>query len=140
LVSSPERPSDPSHHGRGTGRDGLFAVPRLLATPESEWKPLIRWVEGKQYATDQEWAEVCYVPNWAGHSRKRADYRFLAIREPLRQLALGDEEKLPFPIQEFGRKGLYKLFGVVTNRRGPGDSVIWWLRERSARARKSIRR
>jgi hypothetical protein len=38
-------------------------------------------------------------PNWAGQSRKRADYRFLAIREPLRQLALGDEEKLPFPTQ-----------------------------------------
>jgi len=89
---------------------------------------------GKPYATDQEWAEVCYVPNWAGHSRKRADYRFLAIREPLRQLALGDEEKLSFPTQAFGRKGLYKLFGVVTNRRGPGDGVIWWLRERCGKS------
>jgi hypothetical protein len=106
----------------------------VLATPESEWKPLIRWVEGKPYATDQEWAEVCYVPNWAGHSRKRADYRFLAIREPLRQLALGDEEKLPFPTQAFGRKGLHKLFGVVTNRKGSGDDVIWWLRERCGKS------
>ena len=57
-----------------------------------------------------------YVPAWAGHSRKRADYRFLAIREPLRQLTLGDEANLPFPTQAFGQKGIHKLFGVVTNR------------------------
>jgi hypothetical protein len=106
----------------------------VLATAESEWKPLIRRVGDKSYATDQEWAEVAYVPNWAGHSRKRADYRFLAIREPLRQLALGDEEKLPFPTVGFGRKGPHKLFGVVTNRQGPGDGVIWWLRERCGKS------
>ena len=106
----------------------------VLATAESEWKPLIRMVDGKPQQTDQEWAEVGYVPNWAGHSRKRADYRFLAIREPLRQLALGDEEKLPFPTQAFGRKGVHKLFGVVTNRKGPGDGVIWWLRERCGKS------
>ena len=52
----------------------MFA--RYLAKPIPDDKP---------QQTDQEWAEVCYVPNWAGHSRKRADYRFLAIREPLRQ-------------------------------------------------------
>ena len=97
----------------------------VLATAETEWKPLVRMVDGKPQQTDQEWAEVCYVPNWAGHSRKRADYRFLAIREPLRQLALGDEAQLPFPTQEFAAKGTYKLFGVVTNRRTrrPGDLV-----------------
>ena len=102
----------------------------VLATPESEWKPLIRMVDGKPQKTDQEWADVVYVPDWAGHSRNRADYRFLAIREPLRQLALGDEAQLPFPTQAFGRKGLHKLFGVVANRKGPGDRVIWWLRAR----------
>jgi hypothetical protein len=106
----------------------------VLATAEAAWKPLIRWVDDKPYATDQEWAEVVYVPNWAGHSRKRADYRFLAIREPLRRLALGDEETLPFPTQAFGQKGLHKLFGVVTNRKGPGDGVIWWLRERCGKS------
>ena len=93
----------------------------VLATAESECRPLIRRVGDKSYATDQEWAEVAYAPNWAGHSGKRVDYRFLAIREPLRQLALGGEEKLPFPTGGFGRKGLPKLFGVVTNRQGPGD-------------------
>jgi len=106
----------------------------VQATAESEWKPLIRMFDGQPQETDQEWAEICYVPNWAGHSRKRADYRFLAIREPLRQLPLGDQAQLPFPTQEFGPKGTYKLFGVVTNRKDAGDQVIWWLRERCGKS------
>ena len=106
----------------------------VLATAQTEWKPLVRMVDGKPQQTDQEWAEVCFVPNWAGHSRKRTDYRFLAIREPLRQLALGDAAQLPFPTQEFSAKGTYKLFGMVTNRKDPGDQVIWWLRERCGKS------
>jgi hypothetical protein len=106
----------------------------VLATAESEWKPLIRMFDGQPQQTDQEWAEICYVPNWAGHSKKRADYRFLAIREPLRQLALGDEASLPFPTQAFGTKGTYKLFGVVTNKKEAGDQVIWWLRARCGKS------
>lgn len=106
----------------------------VLETAETEWKPLIRMVDDKPQQTDQEWAEVCYVPNWAGHSRKLADYRFLAIREPLRQLPLGDAAQLPFPTQEFASKGTYKLFGVVTNRKDTGDQVIWWLRERCGKS------
>ena len=105
----------------------------MRATAETAWQPLIRMVEGDPQQTDQEWAEVCYVPNWAGHSRKRADYRFLAIREPLRS-SLGDAAQLPFPTQDFASKGTYKLFGVVTNRKDSGDQVIWWLRERCGKS------
>ena len=36
--------------------------------------------------------------------------------------------------QKFGQKGTFKLFGVVTNRKGPGDQVIWWLRERCGKS------
>lgn len=132
----------------GEGKDPCFGViefaigadvteafrTAVLAMPEDAWKPLIRRVDDKPQQTDQEWAEVCYVPNWAGHSRRRADYRFLAIREPLRQLELGDEAQLPFPTQAFGQKGIHKLFGVVTNRKDAGDSVIWWLRERCGKS------
>jgi len=132
----------------GEGKDSRFGVidfaigadvseafrAAVLATAESAWRPLIRWVDGQPQQTDQEWAEVGYVPNWAGHSRNRADYRFLAIREPLRQLALGDEAKLPFPTQTFGHKGVHKVFGVVTNRKDCGDDVIWWLRERCGKS------
>jgi hypothetical protein len=80
----------------------------VLATAESEWKPLTWMLKGQPQQTGQEWAEVCYVPAWAGHSRKRADYRFLAIREPLRPREPGDPGDtalLPFPTQNFGRKG-----------------------------------
>jgi len=132
----------------GEGRDPRFGVidfaigadvteafrAAVLATPDGAWRPLIRWVDGQPQPTDQEWAEVGYVPNWAGHSRNRADCRFLAIREPLRQLALGDEAKLPFPTQAFGQKGIHKLFDVVTNRKDCGDDVIWWLRERCGKS------
>ncbi len=132
----------------GEGRDPRFGVidfaiganvseafrAAVLARADGAWKPLIRRVDGQPQRSDQEWAEVGYVPNWAGHSRNRADYRFLAIREPLRQLALGDEAKPPFPTQAFGQKGVHKLFGVVTNRKDPGDQVIWWLRERCGKS------
>ena len=107
----------------------------VLAVAETAWQPLIRRdADGHSYQTDQEWAEVCFVPNWAGYSKTRADYRFLAIREPLRELDLGDGDQLPFPTQEFARKGRFKLFGVVTNRTLPGDQVIWWLRERCGKS------
>jgi hypothetical protein len=104
----------------------------VRAVAETDWQPLYRTVEGERYRTDQEFAKVCFVP--AGHSRRRADYRFLAIREPLRQLDLGDAAQLPFPTAEFAAKGRFKLFGIVTNRTLPGDQVIWWLRERCGKS------
>jgi hypothetical protein len=104
------------------------------AVAETDWQPLYRTVEGQRYRTDQEFAEVCFVPAWAGHSRRRADYRFLAIREPLRQLDLANAAQLPFPTEEFAARGRFKLFGLVTNRTLPGDQVIWWLRERCGKS------
>jgi hypothetical protein len=76
----------------------------VLSVPETDWQPLLRGVDGAPQQTSQDWAEVPYVPNWAGHSKGRADYRFLAIREPLGQLELGDAEQLPFPTEVFGTK------------------------------------
>jgi hypothetical protein len=52
----------------------------------------------------------------------------------LRQLDLADAAQLPFPTEEFGAKGRFKLFGIVTNRTLPGDQVIWWLRERCGKS------
>jgi hypothetical protein len=102
--------------------------------PETAWRGLDRIVDGERYATDQQWAEVGYVPNWAGMSKTGPDYRFLAIREPLRELDLGDAEQLPFPTMSFGTLGRYKLFGVVTNRTLPGDALIRWQRERCGKS------
>lgn len=85
----------------------------------------------------QQWAEVCFVPEWVGHKKPREggpSYRFLAIREPLAQPELPGlekkQEELPFPTMDFGEKGRHKLFGVVTNRELPGDELIRWHRQR----------
>lgn len=106
----------------------------VAALPETAWQELDRIVEGERCATNQQWAEVVYVPNWAGMSKKAPDYRFLAIREPLRELDLGDGEQLPFPTMNFGATGRHKLFGVVTNRTLPGDELIGWLRQRCGKS------
>ena len=102
--------------------------------PEAAWQALDRIVDGERYACGQQWAEVGYVPNWAGISKTAPDYRFLAIREPLGELDLGDAEQLPFPTMSFPALGRYKLFGLVTNRTLPGDELIRWQRERCGKS------
>ena len=97
---------------------------------EKDWHSLEREVKGEKKDTGQEWAEVCFVPTWAGWSKKGPSYRFLAIRELLTQKELpGMEAQLPFPTLNWGEKK-YKLFGLVTNRDLAGDQLIWWSRER----------
>ena len=97
---------------------------------EKEWHPLDREIDGRKISTGQEWAEVCFVPNWVAAKRKGPDYRFLAIRELREQREFpGMEAQLPFPTYSFGDKQ-YKLFGLVTNRDIPGDKLIWWSRQR----------
>jgi hypothetical protein len=67
---------------------------------QSAWKPLWREQQGERVKTGQEWAEVCFVPNWIGRSKRGPEYRYLAIREPLGQIELPGMEgqrELPFP-------------------------------------------
>jgi hypothetical protein len=97
---------------------------------EGEWQPLEREVDGQKIKTEQEWAEVCFVPNWTAHKKNGPIYRYLTIREMLKQAELpGLENQLPFPSMNFGGQP-YKVFGVVTNRDIPGDKLIWWHRQR----------
>jgi hypothetical protein len=111
-----------------------------------DWKPLRpHAADGDAQEHDderqQEYAEVAFVPSWIANSRKGApEYRFIAIREPLRQLDLPHiaEPRFPFPTQEFQGAGRYKLFGVVTNRfEMPGDEVIRWHRKRCGNSEKA---
>jgi hypothetical protein len=95
----------------------------VAAVAEDQWNPLDE--------RGQQWADVCFVPNWVGHKKPQEEgprYRFLAIREPLAQPQLPGletkQEALPFPTMEFADKGRYKIFGVVTNRELPGDELI----------------
>jgi hypothetical protein len=97
---------------------------------EGEWQPLEREVDGQRVKTEQEWAEVCFVPNWTAHRKEGPTYRYIAIRELLEQAGLpGLEAQLPFPSMSFGEKR-YKVFGMVSNRDIPGDKLIWWHRGR----------
>lgn len=108
-----------------------------------EWHPLLKEIKGIIRDTGQEWAEVCYVPSWVGHKKEGPDYRYIAIREPFRQMILSDvEEKqltLPFPTMEFANEGKYKLFGVVTNwlpEEKTGNELVLWHRERNGAGEK----
>ncbi len=99
-----------------------------------DWHPLEREADGRKHPTDQQWAEVCFVPNWVGHKKSSKEYSYLAIREPVRQPVLpGMEEQLPFPTV-FAAGQRYKITGVVTNRKLAGDAVIRWYRERCGKS------
>ena len=113
------------------GVDVTLEFKRAVAEiAEGEWHQLEREVDGKRVPTGQEWAEVCFVPNWTAQHKDGPTYRFLAIRELLEQAEFPAlEVQLPFPSMTFGEKR-YKLFGLVTNRDLPGDKLIWWARER----------
>jgi len=139
-CAEPENRSDPAERALGVIEFAVSAdVTRefrkaVLSVSDADWRPLYRPIDGVPSKTDQEWAEVCFVPSWAGNSRNRAEYRFIALREPFGQLDIGDADQLPFPTEEFDKKGRMKLFGIVTNRNIPGDEVIWWLRERCGKS------
>ena len=100
---------------------------------EDEWHELRRRVGEYEVGTGQEWAEVCFVPNVIGRSKNGPEYRFIAIREPLRNPSLpGMESQLDMrvPIMTMSDGGWYKVTGVVTNRELDGDELIHWYRHR----------
>ena len=104
--------------------------------PEADWRPLRRQVDGSYQETGQEYAEVCFVPNWVAAKKDGPVYRYLAIREPLEQPALPgmrDQLSLPFPTMDWGPVR-YKVTGIVTNRDLPGDALIWWYRQRCGKS------
>ena len=45
-----------------------------------------------------------------------------------------DQLSLPFPTREQADNGWHKLFGVVTNRKLPGDELIRWYRQRCGKS------
>jgi hypothetical protein len=106
---------------------------------ESDWQPLKKWDEKHKVwrETDQEWAEVVYVPTWVAHKKSNPDYHFLVSRERLSQQPLPGMESqldLPFPTQLFEKQGVYKLHAVITNRQLAGDDIIRWYRERCGKS------
>lgn len=107
-----------------------------LEVDEADWRPLERTdAEGERLETGKEYAEVPFVPNWLGHTKRDLGIRFLAIREPLAQKSLPkvdeecDQQELPFPTMEFEADG-YKIVGVVTNCARDNPEAIEWYYQR----------
>ena len=120
---------------------GVDVMPEFKAAAsevrEEDWHPIyFEDKEGNRWKTEQEYAEVCYVPNWAGHKKGGPVYRFVAIRQPLENTLPGiedDQASLPFPTWSSNEGQRYKLFGVVTNIDAEtmgGDELIRWHRQR----------
>lgn len=111
----------------------------VLEVAEEDWTVLKkRERSGELTETSRQWAEVCFVPNAIGHSKRGPEYRYLAIRERMQdQLMLpGMEEgerKLPF--QTMHKGGVrYKVFGIVTNMDWNGQELIEWHYKRCGRS------
>ncbi len=104
---------------------------------ESQWHPIYKLVNGIKEKTGVEWAEVCFVPNAIGHSKKGPEYRYLAKREALveQQVLPGMEPQLSLPFPTMQLKGKkYKVFGIVTNMDWEGEELIHWYHKRCGKS------
>ncbi len=104
----------------------------VFQVAENEWHPIFKKVKGELKDTGQEWAEVPFVPSAIGHSKKGPSYRYIGIREVIKQRELPGmecQQSFPFPTVELNNKK-YKLFGLVTNMDWDGESLIHWSRKR----------
>lgn len=109
----------------------------MAEVEESEWKPLYKIIDGKREKTGSEWAEVCFVPNAIGHSKKGPEYRYLAKRKAMaEQLELpGMEQQLELPFPTMHLKGKrYKILGLVTNMDWDGEELIHWYHQRCGKS------
>ena len=105
--------------------------------PDSEWQRLTKEVKDKEVETNREWAEVCFVPNAIGHSKKGPEYRYIATRESMQEQlnlpGITDDKEYPFPTIGMDTKK-YKVFGIVTNMDWDGQKLISWLYKRCGKS------
>ena len=95
--------------------------------PDNDWMSL---------GDFQEYAEVCFVPNWMARKKHGPDYRYIAVRERIKQQILpGMEDQLNFPFQTMDMGPTrYKITAVITNRDIVGDDLIKWYRRRCGKS------
>jgi hypothetical protein len=108
----------------------------ILSDRDIEWKPIYNVVRDKRVESGQQWSEVCFVPKELARSKKGREYRYIAVREELKQRALPgmeDHLELPFPTMEMENKR-YKLTGIVTNLGWHGEEVVHWYRQRCGKS------
>jgi len=107
----------------------------LTEANQEDWKPIFKEYDGVRMKTNQEWAEVCFIPNAIGHRLDAPVYRYLAIREPLGSMELPEMPQQEFPFQTLQMDlQQYKLFGLVTNMDWDGERLIHWHRERCGKS------
>ena len=107
----------------------------LTEVSQTDWQPIYREFDGQRIQTNQEWAEVCFIPNAIGHRVDAPVYRYLAIREPLGTMDLPGMPQQEFPFQTVQMDlQHYKLFGLVTNMDWDGNRLIHWHRERCGKS------
>jgi len=123
---------------RGTERFGRIGF-AIGADVTKEFKKAVReadeWhpIHDKKGRITGQWAEVCFVPNAECHTKKGQPYRYLAIRERLKQPLLPGMDYLPFQTITFNETG-YKLFGIVTNMDWEGEKLIHWHHKRCGKS------
>jgi hypothetical protein len=109
----------------------------VLEVEVEDWRPIYQEFDGQRIKTNQEWAEVCFVPAAIGKSKKAPRYRYLAIREAMGSMILpgmeDSQQSLPFQTVQMSSQG-YKLFGLVTNMHWEGERLIHWHRERCGKS------
>jgi hypothetical protein len=109
----------------------------VMEVADSDWQSIYREFDGHRIKTDQEWAEVCFIPNAIGHSKDAPVYRYLAIREVLGTADLpgmaSSQQSFPFPTLQMSSQR-YKVFGLVTNMDWAGEALIHWQRERCGKS------
>lgn len=109
----------------------------VLDLEKKDWQPIYKEYYGEKHKTNQEWAEVCFVPSVIAHSKNAPVYRFLAIREVMGSMDLPgmelSQQTLPFPTMKIALQN-YKLFGVVTNMKWDGEELIHWHRKRCGKS------
>mgnify|MGYP000845685822 CR=1 FL=1 len=93
-----------------------------------EWYP----IRDKKGSITGEWAEVCFVPNAECTTKKGLPYRYLAIRELMKQPHL-PMDSLPFQTITFDHTQ-YKLFALVTNMDWEGEELIHWYHKRCGKS------
>jgi hypothetical protein len=102
---------------------------RKAAGEADTWRPL----SDKKGHITGEWAEVCFVPAKSALTKKTEPYRYIAIRELLKQQSLPGMDNLPFQTVVFDN-AQYKLFGIVTNMDLIGDELIRFYHDRCGKS------
>jgi len=109
----------------------------VMEVADSDWQSIYREFDGHRMKTNQEWAEICFIPNAIGHSKSAPVYRYLAIREVMGSADLPGmalpQQTFPFPTLQMSSQR-YKVFGLVTNMNWAGEALIHWQRERCGKS------